>query len=69
MVWTTPPSTYKTRAHTHTHTHTHTYTPRLLNEAHIELLAFQRALREYVLSVDDAYGKQFEVFNVGFEGR
>ena len=31
-------------------------------------MAFQRALREYVLSVDDAFGKQFEEFNVGFEG-
>lgn len=42
---------------------------RLLNEAHLELLAFQRALKEYVLTVDDAYGKQFEEFHVGFEGR
>ncbi|CAI8024024.1 DNA replication licensing factor MCM3 [Geodia barretti] len=41
---------------------------RLLNEANIELLAFQRALKECVLTVDDAYGKQFEEFHVGFEG-
>jgi DNA replication licensing factor MCM3 len=41
---------------------------RLLSEAHIELLAFQRALKEYVLTVDGAYGKQFEEFHVGFEG-
>ena len=43
--------------------------PRLLTEAHLELVAFQRALKEYVLTVDDAYGKQFEEFHVGFEGR
>ena len=42
---------------------------RLLSEANIELLAFQRALREYVLTVDDAYAKQFEEFNIGLEGR
>ena len=42
--------------------------PRLLNEAQLEVLAFQRALREFVLTVDDAYGKQFEEFHVGFEG-
>ena len=42
---------------------------RLLNEAQLEILAFQRALKECVLSVDDAYGKSFEEFYVGFEGR
>ena len=40
-----------------------------MNEAHLELMAFQNALKEYVLTVDDAYGKQFEEFSVGFEGR
>ena len=29
----------------------------------------QRALREFVLTVDDTYGKQFEELSVGFEGR
>lgn len=42
---------------------------RLLNEAQLEILAFQRALKECVLSIDDAYGKSFEEFYVGFEGR
>ena len=46
-----------------------TFTLRLLNEAQLEILAFQRALKECVLSVDDAYGKSFEEFYVGFEGR
>jgi len=31
-------------------------------------LSLQRAVREYVLTVDDAYGKQFDEFFVGFEG-
>jgi len=34
----------------------------------LEVLAFQRALREFVLTVDDSYGKKFENFYVGFEG-
>lgn len=42
---------------------------RLLNESQSELMAFQGALREYVLSLDAAYGKSYEEFNVGFEGR
>ena len=29
----------------------------------------QRAVKEYVSAVDAAYGKQFEEFTVGFEGR
>ena len=41
----------------------------LLSEAQLELLAFQRALREYVLSIDDRFGKSFEEFHIGFEGR
>lgn len=40
----------------------------LLSEAQLELLAFQRALREYVLSIDDRFGKSFEEFHIGFEG-
>lgn len=41
---------------------------RLLNHAQLEILAFQRAVREFMLTIDDAYGKQFEEFYVGFEG-
>ena len=41
---------------------------RLLNEAQLEILSFQRSVREFVLTIDDAYGKQFEEFFVGFEG-
>ncbi len=41
----------------------------LLNESQSELLAFQGALREYVLSLDGAYGKSYEEFYVGFVGR
>lgn len=41
---------------------------RLLHEAQLEILSLQRAVREYILTVDDAYGKQFEEFFVGFEG-
>lgn len=40
-----------------------------LDSAECFLCHPQRALREFVLSVDDAYGKQFEEFYVGFEGR
>ncbi len=43
-------------------------THRLLHEAQLEILSLQRAVREYILTVDDAYGKQFEEFFVGFEG-
>eukprot|EP00118_Oscarella_pearsei_P026564 m.310097 g.310097 ORF g.310097 m.310097 type:complete len:793 (+) comp49537_c0_seq1:35-2413(+) len=41
---------------------------RLLNEAVEEILAFQRALRDFVSSTDSVYAKQFEEFYVGFEG-
>ena len=44
------------------------YHSRLLQEAQLEILSLQRAVREYVLTVDDAYGKQFDEFFVGFEG-
>ena len=40
----------------------------LLNEAQPEIMAFQRAIRDLVLIVDSAYAKQFDEFNVGFEG-
>jgi DNA replication licensing factor MCM3 len=40
----------------------------LLNEAVAEILALQRALKEYVMSIDAAFAKQFEEFHVGFEG-
>jgi len=48
----------------HTHTHTHTNTNLQIPFTHT-----QRALKEFVLTVDDAFGKQFEEFNIGFEGR
>ena len=41
---------------------------RLLSQAQLEVLAFQRAVKEFMLTIDDAYGKQFEEFYVGFEG-
>jgi DNA replication licensing factor MCM3 len=43
-------------------------TASLLNEAIDEVIAFQRALREFVSSADAVYVKQFEEFYVGFEG-
>uniref|UniRef100_A0A8C7ID34 DNA replication licensing factor MCM3 n=1 Tax=Oncorhynchus kisutch TaxID=8019 RepID=A0A8C7ID34_ONCKI len=33
-----------------------------------ELVAFQRALKDFVASIDATYAKQFEEFHVGFEG-
>ncbi|XP_070588591.1 DNA replication licensing factor MCM3 [Erythrolamprus reginae] len=41
---------------------------RLLNSAFEELLAFQRALKEFVASVDATYSKQYEDFYIGLEG-
>ncbi|MBN3296449.1 MCM3Z factor, partial [Amia calva] len=41
---------------------------RLLNSAFEELLAFQRALKDLVASVDATYAKQHEEFFVGLEG-
>ena len=32
------------------------------------VLVVQRALKEYVMSIDAAFAKQFEEFHVGFEG-
>lgn len=40
----------------------------MLNEAQQEILAFQRAVKEFVMTVDNVYGKQFDDFFVGFEG-
>ncbi|KAJ8321799.1 hypothetical protein KUTeg_000270 [Tegillarca granosa] len=40
----------------------------LLQEAFEELVAFQRALKEFVASADPVYSKQHEDFFVGFEG-
>ncbi|XP_029966772.1 DNA replication licensing factor MCM3 [Salarias fasciatus] len=41
---------------------------KLMNNAFEELLAFQRALKELVASVDATYAKQYEEFFVGLEG-
>ena len=35
---------------------------------HLLLFSFQRAVKEYVMTVDATYGKQFDEFFVGFEG-
>ncbi|CAH2285051.1 maternal DNA replication licensing factor mcm3-like [Pelobates cultripes] len=40
----------------------------LLQNAFGDAIAFQRALKELVASIDSTYAKQFEEFNVGFEG-
>nr|QIC49963.1 DNA replication licensing factor MCM3-like protein [Actinia equina] len=40
----------------------------LLNKGFEELLAFQNALKEFVGTVDTAYGKKYEEFLIGFEG-
>ncbi|XP_075126635.1 maternal DNA replication licensing factor mcm3 isoform X2 [Leptodactylus fuscus] len=40
----------------------------LLNDAFMEVIAFQRALKDLVASIDATYAKQFEEFSVGFEG-
>uniref|UniRef100_A0A3Q1EK60 DNA replication licensing factor MCM3 n=1 Tax=Acanthochromis polyacanthus TaxID=80966 RepID=A0A3Q1EK60_9TELE len=39
-----------------------------MNNAFVELLAFQRALKDLVASVDATYAKQYEEFFVGLEG-
>ncbi|XP_051792527.1 DNA replication licensing factor MCM3 isoform X15 [Acanthochromis polyacanthus] len=41
---------------------------KLMNNAFVELLAFQRALKDLVASVDATYAKQYEEFFVGLEG-
>ncbi|XP_053565530.1 DNA replication licensing factor MCM3 [Bombina bombina] len=40
----------------------------LLNNAFEGLIAFQRALKEFVASIDATYAKQYEEFYVGLEG-
>uniref|UniRef100_A0A3Q4HY77 DNA replication licensing factor MCM3 n=1 Tax=Neolamprologus brichardi TaxID=32507 RepID=A0A3Q4HY77_NEOBR len=40
----------------------------LMNNAFEELLAFQRALKDLVASVDGTYAKQYEEFFIGLEG-
>ncbi|XP_072120809.1 DNA replication licensing factor MCM3 [Mobula birostris] len=40
----------------------------LLNNSFEELLAFQRALKDFVASIDATYAKQFEDFYIGLEG-
>lgn len=40
----------------------------LINESFEECVAFQRALKEFVASIDQTYSKQHEEFFVGFEG-
>jgi DNA replication licensing factor MCM3 len=45
------------------------YVFRLLAEAFQELIALQRALKEFVASADPIYSKQHEAFFVGFVGR
>ena len=39
-----------------------------MNNAFEELIAFQRALKDAVASVDATYAKQYEEFFVGLEG-
>lgn len=41
---------------------------RLLKNAFSELVAFQRALKDLVASIDATYAKQFDEFHIGFEG-
>uniref|UniRef100_A0A8D0GGT9 DNA replication licensing factor MCM3 n=1 Tax=Sphenodon punctatus TaxID=8508 RepID=A0A8D0GGT9_SPHPU len=41
---------------------------RLLNNAFEEMVAFQRALKDFVASIDATYSKQYEDFYVGLEG-
>ncbi|KAM7318714.1 hypothetical protein ACRRTK_021826 [Alexandromys fortis] len=42
--------------------------PNLLNNAFEELVAFQRALKDFVASIDATYAKQYEEFYIGLEG-
>ncbi|KAJ7345621.1 hypothetical protein JRQ81_001571 [Phrynocephalus forsythii] len=41
---------------------------RLLNSAFEEMVAFQRALKDFVASIDATYSKQYEEFYIGLEG-
>lgn len=40
----------------------------LMNKAFEELIAFQRALKDFVASIDGTYAKQYEDFYIGLEG-
>ena len=40
----------------------------LLSNAFEELVAFQRALKDFVASIDATYAKQYEEFYIGLEG-
>ncbi|KAK6628026.1 MCM DNA helicase complex subunit [Polyplax serrata] len=40
----------------------------LLNNCFTELLAFQRAVKEYAANIDPTYAREFEEFFIGFEG-
>ncbi|KAJ1148955.1 hypothetical protein NDU88_001779 [Pleurodeles waltl] len=40
----------------------------LTNSAFAELIAFQRALKDFVASIDATYAKQYEEFYIGLEG-
>lgn len=40
----------------------------LLNNAFEELVAFQKALKDFVASIDATYAKQYEEFYIGLEG-
>ncbi|XP_035764558.1 DNA replication licensing factor MCM3 [Neolamprologus brichardi] len=46
----------------------HPNSNQLMNNAFEELLAFQRALKDLVASVDGTYAKQYEEFFIGLEG-
>ncbi|XP_061478298.1 DNA replication licensing factor MCM3 isoform X2 [Rhineura floridana] len=44
------------------------WTMSLLNSAFEEMVAFQRALKDFIASVDATYSKQYEDFYIGLEG-
>ncbi|XP_010861527.1 PREDICTED: LOW QUALITY PROTEIN: DNA replication licensing factor MCM3 [Bison bison bison] len=44
------------------------WTTSLLSNAFEELVAFQRALKDFVASIDATYAKQYEEFYIGLEG-
>ncbi|XP_006211600.3 DNA replication licensing factor MCM3 isoform X3 [Vicugna pacos] len=44
------------------------WTTSLLNNSFEELVAFQRALKDFVASIDATYAKQYEEFYIGLEG-
>jgi len=49
--------------------HRKIFVDRLVTNSFEELLAFQRALKEFVGSADPVYSKQYEEFFIGLEGR